>query len=126
MFLIIFLAGLLQELPNWGDINEVLLWIVAGGAAVVTNALLSFLAENFEFWHKFTKNLKLLISLVVSVAIGAGAYYLLSLPDIITFMQPYWVLVVTIVLAWLGSQYAYMKAKAAGYAVKTQAKALGK
>ena len=125
MFLLFF-VGLLQELPNWGNLNEVLLWVVAGGAAIVTNALLSFLAENFEFWHKFTKNLKLLVSLVVSIAIGAGAYYLLSLPDVITFMQPYWALVVTIVLAWLSSQYAYLKAKNSGYAAKTQAQALGK
>jgi hypothetical protein len=65
------------------------------------------------------------ISLVLSVGIGVGAYYLLSLPELITFMQPYWALVVTIVLAWLGSQYAYMKAKSSGYAAKTRASALG-
>lgn len=126
MFLIIFLVGLLQELPNWGDVNEVLLWIVAGGAAIIVNALFSFLAENFEFWHKLTKNLKLLLSLVFSIAIGAGAYYLLSLPDVITIIQPYWALLVTIVLAWVGSQFTYMKLKASGYAAKTQAQALGK
>ena len=125
MFLILF-SSFLQELPNWGDLNQVLLWLVAGGSAVVVAALFSFLAENFEFWHKIPKNGKLIISLVLSILIGAGAYYFLSLPDVITLIQPYWALVVTIVLAWLGSQYAYMKAKNSGYAAKTQAKALGK
>ena len=124
MFLMLF-SSFLQELPNWGNFNEVLLFLVAGGSAIVVNALFTFLAENFEFWHKIPKNGKLLISLLLSVGIGAGAYYLLSLPDLITFIQPYWALVVTIVLAWLGSQYAYMKAKNSGYAVKTRNSALG-
>lgn len=118
MFLMLF-SSFLQELPNWGDLNQVLLWLVAGGSAVVVAALFSFLAENFEFWHKIPKNGKLIISLVLSILIGAGAYYFLSLPDVITLIQPYWALIVTIVLAWLGSQYAYMKAKNSGYAAKT-------
>lgn len=126
MFYLMFLfTALFQDLPNWGNFNEVLLFLVAGGSAIVVNALLAFLAENFQFWHKIAKNGKLLISLLLSVGIGAGAYYLLSLPDLITFIQPYWALIVTIVLAWLGSQFAYMKAKASGYAVKTRASALG-
>ena len=125
MFLILF-SSFLQELPNWGDLNQVLLWLVAGGSAVVVAALFSFLAENFEFWHKIPKNGKLIISLVLSILIGAGAYYFLSLPDVITLIQPYWALVVTIVLAWLGSQYAYMKAKSSGYAAKTIASAAKK
>ena len=123
MFLMLF-SSFLQELPNWGDLNQVLLWLVAGGSAVIVAALFSFLAENFEFWHKIPKNGKLVISLVLSILIGAGAYYLLSLPDVITIVQPYWALFVTMLLAWLGSQYAYMKAKDSGYATKTQASAL--
>lgn len=119
MVYLIFLVGFLQELPNWKDLNEVLLWLVAGGAAAVVAALFSWLAENFEWWHKINKNVKLLISLVVSGGIAFAAYYLMALPDVITLIQPYWALFVTMVLAWLGSQLAYMKAKASGYASKS-------
>lgn len=128
MFLkvVFFVVWLLQELPDWKDFNEVLLWIVAGGAAVVVNAFFTFLAENFAWWHNLKSTVKLLISLVLSVLIGAGAYYLLSLPDIITFIQPYWAILVTIFLAWLGSQAAYLFAKSRGYAQKAIATAAKK
>jgi hypothetical protein len=117
--------SLLQQLPDWGNLEEVLLFLAAGGSAVAVAALFSFLAENFEFWHKISAKGKLILSFVFSIAIGAGAYYLLSLPDLISFVQPYYALVVTIVLAWLSSQYAYMRIKASGYAAKTRATALG-
>ena len=124
--MLVLLTGFFQELPNWKELNEVLMWLVAGGAAVIVNALFAFLAENFEFWHKLSKTVKLILSLLFSALIGAGAYYLLSLPEIITIIQPYWALLVTIILAWLGSQYAYIKAKTSGYAAKARSAALGK
>ena len=123
MFALLWISGLFtllfQALPDWKNFEEVLLWVVAGGSAAVVSAILSFLAENFEFWHKLNKNLKLLISLVLTGGVGALAYYLLSLPDLITIVQPYWVLFVTMVLAWFGSQLAYIYAKKSGYAQKT-------
>jgi len=112
------MLALLAQLPDWTDLNEVLLWLVAGGASIIVAAVFAFLAENFEFWHKLHKNVKLLISLLLSALIGFGAYYLLALPDVITIIQPYWALFVTMLLAWLGSQYAYIKAKNSSYAHK--------
>ncbi len=120
MSYIIFLIGiLLQALPDWSDLNEVLLWFVAGGSSIAVAVLFSFLAENFVFWQNLSKNVKLILSLLFSIGIGAGAYYALSLPDVITVIQPYYALLVTMILAWLGSQVAYMKAKASGYAQRT-------
>ncbi len=121
-FLVGYLVSFLQQLPDWGSLEEVLLFLVAGGSAAVVAVLFSFLAENFEFWHKINSTLKLVLSLVLSIVIGAGAYYLLALPDLISFIQPYYALIVTIVLAWLGSQLAYIKAKASGYGVQKKKK----
>ena len=120
------LFTLLAQLPDWKELNEVLLWIVGGGFSVIVAAFFAFLAENVEGWHKLNKNIKLLISLVLSSLIGFGAYYLLSMPELITFIQPYWALIVTMFLAWLGSQIAYTRAKVSGYGAKTKASALGK
>lgn len=112
------LITILAQLPDWTNLNEVLLWIVAGGGSIIVAAFFSWLAENFEFWHKIPKNVKLILSLVLSIAIGAGAYYLLSMPELITIIQPIYALVVLIILTWLGSQAAYMFAKAKSYGVK--------
>ena len=114
-FLIGHLFGLLQQIPDWGSLEEVLLFLVAGGSAIAVAAFFSFLAENFEFWQKISALGKLILSLVFSIAIGAGAYYLLSLPELISLVQPYYALIVTIILAWLGSQVAYMKTKTSSY-----------
>ena len=116
--------SILAQLPDWTQLNEVIIWLIGGGVAVVVAAFFSFMAENFEFWHKIPKYGKLIISFVLSALIGFGAYYLLSFPDIITLIQPYWALFVTMLLAWLGSQVAYIYAKKSGYAAKTQAAAL--
>jgi len=116
-FLVGYLVSFLQQLPDWGNLTEVLSFLAAGGSAIVVAVFLSFLAENFEFWHKISAKGKLVLSLVLSIAVGAGAYYLSSLPELISFVQPYYALVVTIVLAWLGSQVAYMKSKANAYGV---------
>ena len=120
------LFDLLAQLPDWKELNEVLIWILGGGFSVIVAAFFAFLAENFEGWHKLNKNIKLLISLVLSGLIGFGAYYALSMPELITFIQPYWSLIVTMFLTWLGSQVAYAYVKASGYGAKTKAAALGK
>ena len=130
MFALLWISSLFtllfQALPDWKNFEEVLLWVVAGGAAIVVNAFFVFLAENFPFWHKLNSNLKLLLSLVASILIGGGAYYLLSLPDIITFIQPYWAIFVTILLAWFSSQVVYLFAKKSNYANKAIAAAAKK
>ena len=125
-YLLMLLPAILQEIPDWKNLDEVLLWVIGGGFAVIVAAVFSFLAENFEFWHKIPKYGKLVISFVLSALIGAGAYYLLSMPELITFIQPYWALIVAMFLAWLGSQVAYIYAKKSDYAAKTRAAALGK
>ena len=59
MSYIIFLIGiLLQALPDWSDLNEVLLWFVAGGSSIAVAVLFSFLAENFVFWQNLRKNIR--------------------------------------------------------------------
>ena len=115
LLVVSYLVSFLQQLPDWGSLEEVLLFLVAGGGAIVVAFFFSWLAENFEFWHKWNSKLKLILSLVLSIGIGAGAYYLLALPELISLIQPYYALIVTIILAWLGSQIAYMKSKASAY-----------
>lgn len=112
-----YIATLLQQLPDWTNLEEVLSFLAAGGGAVVVAFFLSWLAENFVFWHNLSANLKLFLSLVLSVGIGVGAYYLLELPEVITSIEPIYTLIVTILLTWLGSQTAYMRSKARGYGV---------
>ena len=100
---------------DWTILEQVLLFLVGGGAVFVVGYALSWIAENFAFWHKIPSWGKLLISVVASVLIAFGAQQLLQYPDIIGAIQPFWSLLITIILAWLGSQKGYITAKKANY-----------
>jgi uncharacterized membrane protein len=107
---------------DWTVLEQVLLFLVSGGAVFVVNYALAYLVENFEFWHKLPSWLKFLIPIVASVLLAFGAQQLLLYPDIIAAIQPVWALIVTIVLAWLGSQRGYISAKAANYGAEKRIK----
>lgn len=107
---------------DWTQLGSVLLFIATGGAVFVVNYGLSWLAENFEFWHKLPSWLKLLIPILVSVLLAVGAQQLLLFPDIIAVIQPYWALLILIITAWLGSQRGYLSAKAADYGAEKRIK----
>jgi len=100
---------------DWTILSAVMAYLAKGGAVFVVGYGLSWLAENFEFWHKLPTIAKTLIPIVVSVLVAFGAQQLLLFPDIIAQMQPYWFLIVTTVIAWLGSQKGYLTAKSADY-----------
>ena len=112
------LEALQQAFPDWMNFGAVLAWLVAGGSVFVVNYALSLLAENFEFWHKLPSWLKMLIPIVVAILIAFGAQQLLLYPGIVEIIQPYWSLIVMIVLAWLGSQRGLMTVKKSSYGAR--------
>lgn len=100
---------------DWTILTSVLLFLVAGGSVFVVGYALSWVAENFEFWHKLPPVVKTLFPIVVSILIAFGAQQLLQYPDLIELIQPYWQLAIITVLVWFGSQKGYLKAKSIGY-----------
>jgi hypothetical protein len=113
-----FFEILLQAFPDWLSLEAVLAWLVAGGSVFAVNYGLALLAENWAMWHNFPKWLKFLIPVVVSVLLAFGAQYLLSRPDLIGIAQPVWAMIVTVFLAWIGSQKGYMSARSSSYGAK--------
>ena len=104
-------------------LSSVLAWLALGGGSVfVANYAFAWLAENFEFWHKFPHWLKLLIPIIVSVLLAFGAQQLLEFPDIVGMIQPYWELFIFVILAWLGSQKGYITAKKDAYGAEKRLK----
>jgi len=107
---------------DWTVLSSVLAWLVAGGSVFVVNYALAWLAENFAFWHKLPPVAKIFIPIITSVLLAFGAQQLLQFPDVIDLAQPYWSLLVTIVVAWLGSQKGYVTAKKDEYGAKKRLK----
>lgn len=102
--------------PDPTSLVEVLKWIVAGpGALFVVGAVLALVAENVPAWHKVSPNLKFVLSLVVAGILPVLAKTLLEQTEIIELVSPYFALVMTGAMAWLGSQLAYQRSKKLNY-----------
>ena len=110
---------LFQALPDWLSLEAVLVWILVGGGGVyVANYVFALIAENIPGWHNLNKIVKFLLPMLTAVGLGFLAQFILAQPDVIGAVQPYWLLVVSILISYLGSQIGYMKAKASGYGRK--------
>lgn len=110
---------LFQALPDWLSLEAVLLWIVVGGGGVyITNYVFSLIAENVTQWHNLPKIVKFILPMLTAVGLGFAAQYILAQPELIDVIQPTWLLVISILIGYLGSQLGYMKAKTSGYGRK--------
>lgn len=116
-----------QALPDWLSFEAVLLWLLVGGGGVyVANYVFALIAENIAGWHNLPKIVKFILPMLTAVGLGFLAQFILSKPDVIGVVQPYWLLIVSILISYLGSQIGYMKARVSGYGRKAIATAAAK
>jgi hypothetical protein len=100
------------------DLNSLLAWLATAGSPYLVGIALSYLVENWAGWHKLPRQVKALLPLLASVALAALATWLQTSQAIVLAIQPYYTFVVGAVMAYIGSQQAYMSAKKHGYGVK--------
>ncbi len=118
---LLLMGFVFQEAPDWTDFEAVVGWLAfGGGAPIVVAYALSLIVENFPGWHDLPRGLKFIIPMLASVLLSIGANYLLGYPEIIAGVSPIWFIVISAFLAWLGSQFAYMKARASNYAISAR------
>ena len=117
LFALLLMGFTFVENPDWTDFEAVAGWLAfGGGAPIVIAYALSLLVENWPAWHDLPRGVKFILPMLASVGLSIGANYLLSFPEVVAGIAPIWFVIISAVLAWLGSQFAYMKTKAANYA----------
>lgn len=106
-------------LPDWTNLGAVVSWLaIGGGAPILVGMVFSYVAENVPAWHKLPKWIKFVAPVIVAVLLGLGANYLLLNSDIIAAISPYWAIILSIIVAWFGTQAGYIQTKRAGYGAK--------
>jgi hypothetical protein len=121
LFALLLMGFTFVENPDWTDFEAVAGWLAFGGGAPIVIAFaLSLLVENFPGWHDLPRGVKFILPMLASVGLSIGANYLLEFPEVVAGIASIWFVVVSAVLAWLGSQFAYMKTKATNYARSAQ------
>lgn len=114
--------ALLFQPDNWGDLTAVLTWLaVGGGGTAVVAWAVSYLAEHWAGWHALPTAVKFIVPILVSFGLAVGANFALDYTDILSRIQPYWLMLVTAVMGWIASQYGLTVAKARGISAKAKA-----
>ena len=104
-------------MTDWTNLTAVLAWLLAGGSIFVVNYGLSLLVENWPKWHDLPRFVKFIVPLIVSIVLAIGAQVFLEQGQyLIEVIQPWWLVIVNVTIAWLGSQKAYISTKDTGYA----------
>lgn len=115
--------ALLQP-QDWGDLAGVLLWVATGpGGVFLAMYVLSYIAETFPQWHKLPEFVKRAVPIAVAALLSVGAQYALQNPDVIAMLQPFWALLILIVVGVGASLMGHRKAEANGTAYKAKQKA---
>jgi hypothetical protein len=111
--------------PNTETLTGIFLllqWLAtSGGAAFAVGYALSLIAENIPAWHRLPSMVKTVVPLIAAPLVAVGATLILKYPTLLEMVGPWYTIVMGAVLAWLGSQNAYMKAKSFGYGAKRDA-----
>jgi uncharacterized membrane protein len=90
------------------DWNEVVEWLVTGGAVAVAAWFVSWFLEGFAWWDRQQSKLKTLLILVLALLIGLLATWVRLLPpEELEPYLPYLNVAILTVIAWLGSQVAH-------------------
>jgi len=111
-----FLRGVFQDGVDFTSLVAVLTWISLAGGPYLAGWAVSLVAENWPQWHTLPRWVKFTLPMLASVALSVGANFLLQNNNAVTALDPYYRMIAVSVLAYIGTQTAYMKSKQAGYA----------
>ena len=103
----------LFQTPDASDLTAVLIWFAAGpGGIYLAGRALAFLFEKVPGWGtKVPEALRPWIVLLAGVGLAVGAHFLLAQPAVIAAINPYYVMLIGVALAWLGSQQQFTSLK---------------
>ena len=91
-------------------LDQVLKYLVTGGAAVVMGWMASWALESEMWWHKLSSNARKLIIWAGSIGLSVGAVYIINLPpEKYAVVKPYLEAVVATTIVWVTTQVAHRK-----------------
>jgi fructose-specific phosphotransferase system IIC component len=96
---------------SFGTLEELLVWVVAGGGAMVlAGYFVAYFLENLAFWHTLPVWIKTVVPLVIAGVLGVVGSSLLSL-DLLKIIPPGIQALILMLVNWVFSQRAYMGTK---------------
>lgn len=118
---------LLQDVPEFGSLEELVVWIVSGGGAMIlAGYVVAYGLENWTKWHTFPLFVKKFTPFVLAAIFSLIGRAIL-LADLLSYVPASIQVLILTLVAWLFSQLAYKGIKSGAYGESTRdaAKALG-
>lgn len=113
--MVLLVTSAFQTTPEWTNLAAVLAWIVTGGGAIVVASSLGALLEaNWVTWQNLSPVLKNALVLLFATLLAVGASILLTYTNVIELIQPWWMIVATVIITWL-TGITYLVGKRKGY-----------
>jgi len=105
---------LLQTTPDWTQLSAVLLWLASsGGAVMAINWIIANFLEKMAWWGALPTWVKWVVPPLVAIAVSIGAQQVVQIPGLVDLIQPYWALIISILLGYFASQAAHLQTKRA-------------
>lgn len=104
-----------QGVPEFGTLEEFLVWVgVGGGSMVLAGLVVAYFLENMKWWHPLPRWIKILTPIVLSGVFAIVANSMMAL-DLLTFIPPIFQTILLMLIGWLFSQIGYRSIKEGSY-----------
>jgi len=111
------------DIPEFGTLEEFLLWVGAGGGAtIIAGLVVAYLLENFAWWHNFPRMVKLIVPLALAAAFGFAAQTVI-VSDLLTMIPESVQVLLLMLIGWMATQLGYKSIKSGAYGDSARAKA---
>jgi xanthine/uracil permease len=108
------------DVPEFGSLEEFLVWVGAGGGGMVLSGLvIAYFLENLAFWHGLPRAVKLIVPIALAGLFGFLAQSVLA-AELLTMVPPVVQGVVLMLIGWLFSQIGYKSIKEGDYAASAR------
>ncbi len=89
---------------DWTNLQGVLVWLAGVGAVYAVGWIVANFLEKMDWWNKLPPSVKWVIPPVLSVVVAFLSQLLLKQEIILAQLQPYFALIVMVLLNYLGLQ----------------------
>lgn len=112
LFVVISSLAFQVEPPaDWTVLSSVLIWLAGVGAVAAVGWIVANFLEKMVWWNNLPPFVKWVTPPILSVLIAFGSQFLLKQEILLAQIQPYFALIVTILLAYWGSQVGHIATK---------------
>ena len=94
-------------MDDLGNVDALITWLMTGGVVVVVSWCASWALEKWSWWQALSSKTRAVLILISSSVLGVCTVVLVHNPVLFEAIKPYAQVILTTIIAWLGTQTAH-------------------